>query len=94
MPDALGLAGVGTITILQASGTLPITKRLGEKGPEDDLGGEDVVLTKQRVLFAEDALDPPRDQDIREGQPVGLEEWFREHHIRSYYVYDVWLQRS
>ncbi len=37
-------------------------------GPEHDLGGEDVVLRKQRVLFAEDPLDRRGVQNLREGQ--------------------------
>jgi len=60
-----------------ARGTLPVTKRLGQKGPEHDLGGEDVLLSKQRALFLEDAPDPLGIQNIRERQPVALEEWFR-----------------
>lgn len=42
----------------------------------DDPGGEDVVLTKQRLLFAEDTLDPFSVQPIREGKSMALEKRF------------------
>ena len=56
-----------------ARGALAIAQRLGQKGPEHNLCGEDVVLAKQRLLFAEDTLDPFRVQHMREGQSFALE---------------------
>lgn len=55
-------------------GALAISQDLGQEGPQDDLGGEDVVLAEQAVLVAEGLLDIACGQHLREGQARLLQE--------------------
>ena len=51
---------------------LPIAQGLGQKGPQHDLCGEDVLLSKQGILFLEYSLDGLGIQNISEWQALAL----------------------
>ena len=57
---------------------LPVTQRLGEKGPQNDLGAEDVVLPEQRAVFCEGPLDGLGREHLGKWQALVLEERVRD----------------